>query len=453
MATKTPLLLCTAYAGEGHFNPVHGIAKYMVESGYEVCFLAENSFRGRVEEAGLEFFSTPAIFTEDTFKRLAERKTTTAPGIGRLAVEIADLIPGTLAGRAARFHEVLETVKARDASREIIIIEDAYSLASMPYRYGKPLPKGFDKIPLSIGIGCTPLLLESQDAGPILSGLPPDSSHSGRLRNKYIHQLVREGPMKYLLDAYAQSMRDCGCTSIPEIKIWNTGYASYDVIFQMCSPSLEFPLSDLPSVIEFAGVLPRVDASPDIDFPEWWPEVTAAKAKGDRQIVFASQGTVNLDYTELLIPTMEAFANRDDTLVLITLGAQGAEFPNGTNIPTNVRVVDYIPYDLILDIADVFVTNGGYGAFTHAVRNGCPVVIAGESQEKAEVVQRAIYAGMGLSLGTQRPSPEQVGNGVQKVSKESKYKCRAIELRTENEDMNALETIKQKIESLRWKGS
>jgi UDP:flavonoid glycosyltransferase YjiC (YdhE family) len=57
------------------------------------------------------------------------------------------------------------------------------------------------------------------------------------------------------------------------------------------------------------------------------------------------------------------------------------------------------------------ITNGGYGGVQHALRHGVPVIVAGETADKAEVAARVQYTGAGIDLGTARrprlPSPQQ----------------------------------------------
>ena len=80
-----------------------------------------------------------------------------------------------------------------------------------------------------------------------------------------------------------------------------------------------------------------------------------------------AQGTMELDYDLLVMPTIRAFAERPDVLVVAILCTRGAtldsklaDLPQG-RLPPNVHVVDHFPYDAVLEHADVFVSQGGYG--------------------------------------------------------------------------------------------
>lgn len=45
------------------------------------------------------------------------------------------------------------------------------------------------------------------------------------------------------------------------------------------------------------------------------------------------QGTVALNYEYLLIPTLKAFAEEQETLVVSLLGVRGASLPKGIKMP------------------------------------------------------------------------------------------------------------------------
>lgn len=444
---KGPLLVCTALAGEGHFFPVLGIAAHMKKHGYEVIFITQTNFQNFVEGAGIEYVDNPNITTPELMATLGKISQQPA-GINTLALQIKAMIVDTMPLRFKSFHKSLGEIKARDPAREIIIVEDSFNMLSFPYWHGAPLPQGFSERPKSVGLGCAPLMMESRDIAPLMLGLPPDTTESGRARNKVINKLVREGPQKPLIDSWTDSLKECGCPTMPEIKIWNTGYESYDICYQLCSPSLEYPVSDLPSNMSFGGVMPRREIGSDFKYPEWWSDIQEGRKNGIR-VVFVCQGTINTDHSQLVAPTLAAFAGRSDVIVVAALGAQGASLSSDAKISSNSRVIDYIPYDLVLEYSDAFVTNCGYGAFSHAIKNGCPILACGETEEKLEVALRAVYAGVAINLNTQQPSPGQVRKGVDELLADGKYKKKAIDLRKENEDMDVLVTVRKGIDSLR----
>ena len=444
-ASKAPLLLFVAFPLEGHFNPVRIIASHLSKKGYEVAFLATQAMKSKVEEIGAEWLDFPDHFSAEAIIRMQQVWSTCA-GFARDTAQIIDLFLDTLPERVQRLAEVLEILHIRDPSRQIIFVEDIYNLSMLPYKYGRPLPNGLDEFPKSLGINLSPLFVDSEDTGPSILCLPPDSTMSGKLRNRALSKLLMEGPLKPLMDAWINVLKDVGCTHFPQEDFFSAHYAAHQIVIQLCSPSLEYPRSDLPTSIQFVGVLPRQEIE-HFNYPTWWSDVTSSKTEG-RKILFVTQGTINLDYSELVIPTMKAFDGRDDVLVVVALGVHGGTLRGNVEVPTNVRILDYLPYDLILEFTDVFVSNAGYGAFTHAIRNGVPTVLAGKTEEKAETTMRAVYAGVGVSLETQTPTPEKVRAGVEEILRDTNYKTRAIELKEENIALDALAGIERRIEEL-----
>ncbi|KAL6800455.1 putative glycosyltransferase [Trichoderma sp. SZMC 28012] len=442
-----PLLFFISIPAEGHTNPLLTIAESMVKRGYTVAYVCSAGYREKIIEAGAEFFEMPwgwsKSITEEEFDHLK-----VPMNLERYARQFAHIFFHPLPARLHYITKALEAVRARHPDRQIIIVEDSTSLSVLPFRYGRPLPLGFSQMPRTIAISPTALMIQSQDTAPFYLGLPPDSSDSGRLRNASLYQLLHDGTFKPLVEAWKETLRRCGCTTEPTGKplyVWYGNHLAYDKLVMLCSPSLEYPLSDMPDTIEFAGCLPQRGITTTLQYPGWWQEVLR---KGNKKVIFVSQGTVNKDWRELLIPTLEAFAGREDILVIAALGFRGAALPDTVYVPSNARVIDYFPYDAVLPLADVFVSNGGYGAFSHAVMNGVASVFAGERQDKSEVAMRAEWAGFAYNLKTQRPTIQALQEAVNTVLGNPRFKQRAIELKAENETMDSMSRIERVIESL-----
>ncbi|KAL0942081.1 udp-glucuronosyl udp-glucosyltransferase [Colletotrichum truncatum] len=446
-ANAKPLLLMTAFPGEGHTNPLLNVAAHLVRVGYDIVFMAPSIFQQKVEQTGAEYLYIDNPITESVLQAFHDASYL-PQGPERLAGQYKAIFLEMQPVRTQNTENALVMLQARDPSRQIMFMEGVFNSSLWAFRHGRPLPKGLNVLPKSIGFGVAPVLVESQDTGPISLGLFPDSTESGRQRNKILYDLVEKGPMKLLADGWRETLKKCGCTNIPNDTMFRSCYTAHDFALQLCSPSLDYTLSDLPPSLEFVGVLPRRPVTSDFQYPSWWPEVEKRHEYNYRHVLFVSQGTLNPVWTDLIIPTLQAFARKPDVLVIATLGARGQHLPQEVTIPPNARVVDYLPYDTILEYSDVFISNAGYGTLTHAVGNGVPVLLAGENEEKLEVTMRAIYAGVGLSLGTQTPTAEQVRKGVEQILQDNSYRKTAMKLKIENDGMNALATIEAKVKDL-----
>ncbi|RYO94743.1 hypothetical protein DL766_000006 [Monosporascus sp. MC13-8B] len=458
---KKPLLFFTAYPAEGHANPLLKVAHGMIARGYDVVFHCSKDFETRIRAMGAEFAEAPGFFDLVGPEVLGQMQAM-PQNLETFYFVLLHVFIKPIPRLADNLGQALEDVRAREGpDRQIIVMAELCAGGVLPFRYGRPAPRGFGNVfPRTIGLSAIGLSVRSIDTAPYMLGLPPDSTGSGRLRNAALLHLVKTGPAKHALDALAEIMRQAGATSLPPggPDPMNDWFLAPDVTLQLCSPAQEYPLSDLDPKIHFVGCLPRREPRPDDRYPDWWPEIIANSSssssnsnehdgkKKRKTVVFVCQGTVARDLDQLVIPTMRAFADRaddDGVLVVAALGARGATLPEGTEVPPNARVVDYIPYDTVLEHADVMVSNAGLGALNHAVVNGVPLVLAGITEDKTEATMRATRAGYAVGLFTQNPSTERIREGVETVLSDARYKNRAMELQAQNEAMRCLDEIER----------
>lgn len=446
---KRPLLIFNPFPADGHLSPPLSVAAHLSTKGYDVVFLTTDEFRAKVEGIGAEWIHLDNPFTPECMQSLMSLGGK-PHDLETLRLGLKYLFFNSLPNRIQRLEDTLVMLQARDPSRQIIVFEDVANFATLPFKFGRKLPAGLAEITRFIGIGVAPILANSQDTAPTMLCLPPDSTPSGRLRNKALTKLVWDGPLKPLRDDFLHAIEAAGATEISrfvDVDIFTAWYSVHDAVLQLCSPSMEYPRSDLPPTVECVGVPSGQPLSPNLVYPPWWSEVTNAKANGLR-VVFVTQGTANPDFSELFAPTLQATAGRDDLLVVVLLATRDAQLPEAIPIPSNARVIDYFPYDAVLEYADVFVSNGGYGAFTHAVRNGVPMVVAGEAQDKPEVAMRIAWSGLGMNLATQTPTAEQVKDGIEQVLQNPQFQEAALRLKEENAKMDAFAAFERKVEAL-----
>src|SRR3981189_183048 len=180
--------------------------------------------------------------------------------------------------------------------------------------------------------------------------------------------------------------------------------------------------------------------------PRWAAGGTAGS------VGLVTQGTVaNHDLGRLVGPTLTALANQD-LLVIASAGGPPVEaIP--VSWPGNGGGASFLPFDRLLPKVSVMVTNGGYGAVTHALSLGVPLVVAGDSEEKPEIAARVAWAGAGINLGTGRPSAMQIREAVRAVLTQPHYRQRAQELRTAFARHNARDEIAELVEGLAANGS
>ncbi|KAI3324010.1 glycosyltransferase family 1 protein [Xylariaceae sp. AK1471] len=443
---KSPLLVFAAAPAAGHIGPPLYLAREMMARGYDVVFMSSLEFKTAVEKIGAEWYECSPIWPPGA----QELRESIPLGLERTLVDIEHVFLSQIPSRSASMKALLEMVHERDPTRQVIILTETASMATLPFFYGAPLPRGYTQMPKTIGLNVVPVMVSSCDTAPFGPGLPPDSTESGRARNKVLHEMVAMGPFKKLDLGFTNHLKTLGCTNIPECSFFDSWFTAYDTLFQMCSPSMEYPRSDLPLHLRYAGALPPRPVDPDYAFPSWWSEVKEhaalpADAPNKKKIVVVAQGTVNTDHRELVVPTIKALAKREDIILVAILGVKDASLPAGTEIPPNTRVVDYLPYDPLLQMSDLFVMNGAYGAFVHAALNGVPVVSAGVTEDKLEASARIEYIGLGVNLRTQLPTSEAIADAADKILRDPKYKFRARRIQQDNKDLDVLHIVHKQI--------
>ena len=112
-----------------------------------------------------------------------------------------------------------------------------------------------------------------------------------------------------------------------------------------------------------------------------------------------------------------------DVLVVVSTG--GRDIRGLGTLPLNARVAEYLPYDRLLPLTDVFVSNGGFGGVQQALSYGVPIVIAGDTEDKPEVAARVEWSGVGVNLRTGRPTPPAVATAVRAVLDDESYRSQA----------------------------
>jgi UDP:flavonoid glycosyltransferase YjiC (YdhE family) len=91
-----------------------------------------------------------------------------------------------------------------------------------------------------------------------------------------------------------------------------------------------------------------------------------------------------------------------------------------------------------MPLADVYITNGGYGGVLMGIQNQLPLVVAGVHEGKNEINARIGYFNLGINLKTETPTPEQIRVNVEQVFTNPVYKNNVIKLSQEFDQYNPL---------------
>jgi UDP:flavonoid glycosyltransferase YjiC (YdhE family) len=394
----------------GHVNPLLAVARLLVRSGAQVLFSTASVMRDRVERLGLEFAPLSGNADRDLRdfdKAFPERRKLSGAALMRFNFFriFFDAVPHQAAG----LRVLLERFDAD------VLIADNYFFGTLPLLLR---PDGYR--PPIVHCGVSYLQFRRDDGAPFHSGLLPAN---GTLETQEFVKVRRKMESDFLEPAqvYLEKMLlQTGC-SLGSRRFHDAMVELPDLYLQPTVPDFEYPRRALPAQVQFVGSL-----APPIDptvLPDW-----ASELDGSKRVVLVTQGTVaNADFSELVEPTLVALAQEYDLLVVVTTGNR----PLGAlkcPVPPNARVSEFVRFDWLLPKVDLLVTNGGYGTVNLALRYGVPMVVAGITEDKAEVSARVEWSGAGINLRTSTPSVEALRQAILAVLETQKYRDAAARL-------------------------
>ena len=400
---KHTYLVCSTPV-HGHFSPLATIGHHLVSRGHRVVMLTGSRFAQAVTDRGMEFRALDGLADfddRDADSFLPDRDN--YRGLARAQYDIQSIFVRTI---PAQFRGV-ERILSEEAI-DAILVDNAFAGVA-------PLLQtaAGSRVPV-LAVGVTPLSQSSRDVAPYGMGMLPSSGPLARLRNRALNFVAHRVLFRDTQRAGQRAFAELGRARLDHFVMDIS--SAFDRFLQLNAGDFEYPRSDLAANTAFVG--PVIPAGSDTPLPEWWGDLAAAS-----HVVHVTQGTIdNLDLGKLVVPTIAALTNTDMLVVVSTGGRDVAAL--GT-LPLNVRAAEYLPYDQLLPLTDVFVTNGGFGGLQQALSYGVPIVIAGDTEDKPEVAARVQWSGVGINLRTGTPTPSDVTTAVRAVLDNDDYRARA----------------------------
>ncbi len=388
--------MLTAMPFTGHVTPLRAVAAALVACGHDVRFYTGAAFREPVESTGsrlVPWRAAPDFDENDisaTFPRLLGEK-----GIRQLLINVQDVFIRTSPAQVEDLTAEWER-EPWDA-----IAGDEVSVGAAFFAEQTRIPWGT--------IALLPLNLIGKQGPPSGMGLAPGRNPLTKLRDAALRAAV---PLfsRSLAGPLAQARATIGLP--PSTRTFDRVVFSPRLVVASGSPLLDYERTDRPPSVQYVGLLtPTPTPSP---LPDWWGDLDG------RTVVHVTQGTQNIDPSDLLRPALEALADRD-VLVVVATGVRGRDtlpFP----VPANARVAGFLPYPQLLPEVDVVITNGGWGGTLAALSHGIPLVIAGGDLDKPEIAARVAWAGAGVNLKTGTPTATQVARGFERVAQDPSYR-------------------------------
>jgi UDP:flavonoid glycosyltransferase YjiC (YdhE family) len=389
----------------GHVTPLLEVAKHLVERGDRVRFLTGARFAERVDDIGADHLPLPEEAEFDDQQDLHEMFPERAGLKGAKAIAF-DLEHVFVRPGRAQYDAVMAAHQQEPADALLVDVAFVGGAFLLGGRRGARPPLVVTSV--------IPLPITSRDTAPYGMGLLPLRGPVGRVRNRLLSTLATRTIFPRAQRAAEQINRDLhGVPPAFPVMDWAR---HAEAIVQFTVPEFEYPRSDAPPTLRFAG--PITSTGLRTPLPPWWDDLD-----GSRPVVHVTQGTVaNRDYRQIIAPTLEALA-ADDVLVVVATG--GRPLDTLPRLPANARAAEYLPYDELLPKTDVFVTNGGYGGVQIALRHGVPIVTSGGKEDKPEVAGRIKWSGVGRRLRSETPSAKAVGAAIRSVLDDPDYRTNA----------------------------
>jgi len=398
-------IIIAAVPIHGHVTPLLAVARHFAARGDRVRFLTGARFARVVADTGAQHVSLPAEADfddrQDWNRTFPERAALKGPKAIAFDLQNVFVRPG----RAQ--HDAIVALHG-DEPADTVLVDPAF--AGGAFLLGRP--RG-ERPPIVV-CGVLPLMIASRDTAPYGMGLTPLPGPLGRLRNALLSGIAARTVFPQAERTAQEINRQLGGRPLQFPVLDWPRYA--DAIVQFTVPEFEYPRSDAPATLHFAGPISATGSQAPL--PPWWAELD-----GSRPVVHVTQGTIaNRDYRQIIAPALESLAE-EDLLVVVSTGGRPLE--TLPPLPANARAARYLPYDLLLPKTDVFVTNGGYGGVQYALRYGVPIVTSSGKEDKPEVAGRIAWSGVGRRVKSETPSPAAVGAAVRSVLRDPRYRAGA----------------------------
>ena len=338
-------IIVSAFTHWSHFEKIAKVAIVLAELGYPVIFVTGRIFEKDVTNLHPKITYFPLVGGED--KMTAEEYSVYESKTG-LERELY-IMKIALMGSMKPAHETLQQI-FHDFRTEHGTQAPLISLFDTPVIGHHPILLGASgvKPDASIVVNCHPLTMNSNDSFPFHIGKAPHEGPDAKAVHHQANQDQGNDHMTATLSKwYWEALNELGANT--DRFLMDSMHSVTDLILSLGVPEFEFPRSDVRPTVHYFGAFKKREGSAvnPADLPSWWRDVSDAKQKG-KKIIAVSQGTVETNLSNLVLPTLEALKHRDDVLIVATtVAVEPSDVPELV-VPHNARVAKFVPYDLLL---------------------------------------------------------------------------------------------------------
>lgn len=416
---KDKKILFATTPAAGHFNPLTGLAKYLKEAGNDVRWYTTSDFEENISEMAIPHYPFKKALNVN-FNNLdaffPERATLKSP-VAKMNFDMINLFGNRAKEYFADMQEIFKSFPY-----DLVICDNTFSVV--------PLIKEVLHIPVVV-VGVMPLAETSGELGPYGLGILPASNFASRFKNRIMRFMLTNVLAKKSIRSFAAILKPYHITGT-NTTLLNLLVKKADLLLQIGTQSFEYERSDLGRNVRFIGALPAVAKKQTAE--KWYDE----RLQRYTTIILVTQGTVEKNLENLIIPTIEAFKGTENLVIVTTGSNQTRELRLKYNYD-NIIIEDFIDYDDIMPHVSVYVTNGGYGGVIQSLKYKLPIVAAGVFEGKSETCAHIGFFNYGIDLKTETPSAAVVQKAVEEVLNNPVYSTNVNRLSQEFANINSEE--------------
>jgi MGT family glycosyltransferase len=409
-------ILFACVPGDGHFNPLTGLAKHLQSLGCDVRWYASYIFEKKLKKLAIPHYrftkalDVPSDKIDEVFPERKHIK-------GQVAKLNFDMIHYFI----LRSTEYMADIKDIHAEWKIDAVVADCVFSAIPFI------KDEIHVPL-ISIGVMPLFESSKDLPPAGLGMEPVPGIAGRIKHEMLKKLANKVLFRKPNKIFFSLLKERNITCKAD-NAFDALVEKATIFLQSGTPGFEYKRSDLGKHIRYIG--PLLPYSMKNGREKWYDD----RLQEFKTVLLVTQGTVEKDTNKLLVPAIEAFKDTDK-LLIVTTGGSGTQTLRNKYSHRNVIIEDFIAFIDVMPHADIFISNGGYGGVMQGIQYGLPMVVAGVHEGKNEINARINYYKYGINVGTETPTPAQLTNAVNKITGDPRYKNNINRLQKEFADYN-----------------
>jgi UDP:flavonoid glycosyltransferase YjiC (YdhE family) len=426
---KPRRILLATVPFDGHFSPLTGLAVHLHQCGHDVRWYVGGHYGESVKKLGLPHYphvKAPVINQENMDELFPDRKRIKNP-LALVRFDISQMFLTPVPG-------CVDDLRAIHAEWPYDLI--VYDLACL----------GAQMVQQILGIrGIAVGVLPLHEGTTNLPTDDPSQPALKRVLTRWLNHakiyLKYDVIMKPCSALYNDIRQQHGLKPEPGF-MFESVFRHADLYLQSGVPGFDYPHRRLSPKIRFVGPLLPHRSVQKAAFAH------VHQTKAHQRVILVTQGTVERNIEKILVPTLEAYKNDPDTLVIVTTGGAGTAELRQRYLQPHFLIEDFIDFESVMPHADVYVTNGGYGGVMLALQHKLPVVVAGVHEGKNEIAARVHFNQVGIDLKTETPKPAQIRQAVGHVLTDETYRKRVEALSEEFSQYEPIQLMEQYVREL-----